>query len=292
MSYRFANEQSGQAFDINKTTKLILDQCDGIKNIESVALSLAEHFPNDLELIKQNVVSTLQYLASRGAIQFKRASIEPNHPFHFFDAIYCINLDRETGRWLNVMAQFDELGIGSRAHRFSAIETPHNHHIGCALSHRHIIQTASNQQFNNVLVLEDDVIFDANTLTHFEKSLTEIKNIDWDILYLGGHCWGNQYPLANECEYVRKVPHSKIGPTTTHALAYNHSVFATLLKQFPDTVIEMETYLKENQPAIDHFLAIDTTLKRVLTEPLLASQPPLLEQEADSFVPILSKPQQ
>ena len=51
-------------------------------------------------------------------------------PFHFFDAIYCINLDRETGRWESVVRQGRALGIERRIRRFSAVETPHDHRIG------------------------------------------------------------------------------------------------------------------------------------------------------------------
>jgi len=60
-------------------------------------------------------------------------------PFDFFDIIYCINLDSEKGRWKNTIAQAEQLGFAERVQRFSAIETPENHHIGCALSHRGVI---------------------------------------------------------------------------------------------------------------------------------------------------------
>ena len=77
-----------------------------------------------------------EFGAERVGPAVERAEQELRGPFHFFDAIYCINLDQETGRWESVMRQATALGIDHRVRRFGAIETPHGHHIGCALSHR------------------------------------------------------------------------------------------------------------------------------------------------------------
>jgi len=213
---------------------------------------------------------------------------EIDNPFFYFDAIYCINLDRDQARWSAVKAQFDLLGIGHRVQRFSAIETPENHHIGCALSHRTIIQTASINRHQNVLVLEDDVIFDAATLTSLANSLAEAKTESWDILYLGGHCWGKQYPLLSGCNHLRETASEGTGPTTTHAIVYKQSSYSSLLEEFPDTIAEMTAYIEHTQPAIDQYLAVETGLKKLITEPRVVSQPPLLIQEAESFTPMLA----
>ncbi|MBL4672307.1 MAG: PqqD family peptide modification chaperone [Arenicella sp.] len=213
---------------------------------------------------------------------------EIDNPFFFFDAIYCINLDRDEDRWAAVKAQFDQLGIAHRVRRFSAIETPGNHHIGCALSHRAIIQAASIDRHKNVLVLEDDVIFDATTLADLTNSLAEAKAESWDILYLGGHCWGKQYPLLSGCEYLREPASDDTGPTTTHAIVYRQSSYSRLLDELPDTIAEMARYVEHTHLAIDQYLAVDTSLKKLITEPRVVSQPPLLTQEAASFTPMLS----
>ena len=71
-----------------------------------------------------------------------RVEQELRGPFHFFDAIYCINLDDETGRWESVMRQCKALGIDHRIRRFTAIDTPTARGIGRALSHRAIVAEA------------------------------------------------------------------------------------------------------------------------------------------------------
>jgi len=131
------------------------------------------------------------------------------------------------------------------------------------------------------------VVFDANTLRHLSNSLAEAKQQNWDILYLGGHCWDNHYPLIDGCEHLRYVTQDKIGPTCTHALVYNQSIFNKLLSQFPEDTNDMENYLAATYPAIDQLLSVDRSLKRLVCEPRVASQPPLLIQESKYFTSIL-----
>ncbi|MFT5259856.1 MAG: hypothetical protein ACI9J2_002038 [Saprospiraceae bacterium] len=92
-----------------------------------------------------------------------RTNPPEENPFDHFDVIFCINLDCQTHKWDFVLAQPKRLNIANRLGRFSAVETPENHHIGCALSHREIIQIAQDRAYKNVLVLEDDVLFSVDT---------------------------------------------------------------------------------------------------------------------------------
>lgn len=208
---------------------------------------------------------------------------ELTNPFYYFDAIYCINLDRDEDRWRTAQAQFNSLGIAHRVQKFAAIETPENHHIGCALSHRAIVQDAMTRRLNNVLVLEDDVVFDAATLDNLGGSIAEIEGAEWDVLFLGAHTWGKQHPIASGCKHLREVTSGEVGPTCTHAIAYNASSFAVMLDEFPDSIPAMKEYLAHHFAAIDQFLAAGTTLRRMITEPRVASQPALLRQEEPDF---------
>jgi hypothetical protein len=104
------------------------------------------------------------------------AEREFGSPFHFFDAIYCINLDHASERWEAAEARFQALGIAARVRRFPAIETPSNHHIGCALSHRAILAEALQRGLRNVLVFEDDVIFSADAVEELLPNVEELKH--------------------------------------------------------------------------------------------------------------------
>jgi hypothetical protein len=121
------------------------------------------------------------------------ARTELASPFHYFDAIYCINLDRATERWRAMQARFERLAIGHSVQRVSAIDTPESHHIGCALTHRQILERARQRGLANVLVFEDDAIFLDTTLEHLTRSVAELEGQPWQIFYLGGHKWGNSF---------------------------------------------------------------------------------------------------
>jgi hypothetical protein len=97
---------------------------------------------------------------------------ELRSPFHFFDAIYCINSAGETARWQQVSAHFARLGIAHRVRRFEALPT---------LSHRAVVEEAKRLGLGNVLVFEDDAVPDPQT------ALTDIRGRDWLILSLGPH---------------------------------------------------------------------------------------------------------
>jgi glycosyltransferase involved in cell wall biosynthesis len=195
---------------------------------------------------------------------------EINNPFYFFDAIYCINLDSEPAKWETAMAQFDQLEIAHRVQRFSAVETFENHPVGCALSHRAIIQDASISRFKNVLVLQDDVIFDAATLSHLANSLLEAKGLSWDILYLGGHGWDSHYSFASGSKYLREISNDGAGPTGTHAIVYNDSSYSKLLEEFPSTIPAITDSVNHRFSTLDQRLAAATSLKKLIAEPRVA----------------------
>ena len=207
----------------------------------------------------------------RDAVDQERAS-----PFDFFEAIYCINRDAEQTRWDSMRERFAKLGILRRVKRFSAVETPWNHHVGCALSHRAILAEAMAQGLRNVLVFEDDAVFLERTLPHLDENLDELARVEWDVLHLGGCKWGNTYPKADGCRHLERV--SQL--TCTHAVAYRHTVYDRLLREMPGDVESMTSWI-ERHAAIDQYL--NTIERRYVTWPILATQPALLPQEDGNY---------
>jgi hypothetical protein len=199
-------------------------------------------------------------------------------PFHFFDAIYCINLDHETERWEIVMKRFQALGIAERVRRFPAIETPLNHHVGCALSHRAIIAEARKYGLRNVLVFEDDVIFAPDTLDVLTRSVAELREQTWGILFLGGCVWGESYEKAKGCEYL-EVPR---GLTCSHALAYHESIYDRILADVPDTPTAVALWLR-SEHGIDQYYGQRLDGLMLLTSPVVATQTSILPLETRSF---------
>ncbi len=111
----------------------------------------------------------------------------------YFDKIYCINLDRREDRWKETMKELDKWGMTDEVERYSAVDgsllenhyNVNNGELGLIETHLKIIKESKDNNYKNVLILEDDIEF-----------TDEIKNINnyfdilpkkWDILWFGAN---------------------------------------------------------------------------------------------------------
>ncbi|MFJ3214883.1 glycosyltransferase [Kitasatospora sp. NPDC086801] len=221
--------------------------------------------------------------AVRQALADYRA--EKRNPFTAFDAVTCINLDERPERWQAMQRRLARLGLRpERVHRQPATATPGNHHIGCALSHRRAIQQARTDGLESLLVLEDDALFLPGSTWVLRRALAELDGRAWSLLYLGGADWGRTFPRAEGCHHLEAVT----GITTTHAIAYHHSVFADLLDELPDTVEGMGVWIRRHT-ALDQYLARWDRPDIYRTVPVVAAQTDqtdlVAEDLRDQFAP-------
>jgi hypothetical protein len=199
---------------------------------------------------------------------------ELNNPFQFFDAIYCINLAEDTRRWQEVSARFARLGIGHRVRRFNAIRTQPNHHIGCGLSHRAVVEEARRQGLSNVLVFEDDVVFTADVISGLETAIRDLRGRDWKMLYFGACRWNREYPPLEGA--VRLAVAGAV--TCLHAVAYHHTAFDRILAEVPADLPGMEAWLHTHR-GIDQYFAFHHSEGKYLLSPVIATQPSILASE-------------
>ncbi len=199
---------------------------------------------------------------------------EIDNPFHFFDAIFCINLSRNPRRWASMCERFERLGIAGRVVRFEAISTPGNHHVGCTLSHRAIVEDADARGLENVLVFEDDALFVPDTLSHLRASTRELRSLAWRVFYLGGHRWGTTIEPVDGYGHLGHARQL----TCTHAVAYHRRAFPDLLEGIlADETTMRQTWKREY--AIDQFL-LTRVRERFVSLPVVSSQGNILGQEA------------
>ncbi len=203
--------------------------------------------------------------------QEKALDAEKNSPFELFGAIACINLDHRQDKWQAMQERLKRLRIGERVNRISAVHTPENHHIGCALSHRKAIANAHHNKLENILVFEDDAIFLSGADTLLKMALRDF-NQPWQLLYLGGVYQRELFDFDNDTPRVEAMPDGQY-LTCTHAVAYHHSVFETLLNELPDNEADMVSWLKKHH-AIDQYL--HTLSQRWVVVPDLAQQRQML----------------
>jgi hypothetical protein len=228
---------------------------------------VVEHFSDAIgERLTQRVVAGLAQ--------------ERQNPFWFFDAIFCINLDRRTDRWEAVQRRFEHLGIQERVRRFPAIETPERHHTGCTLSHREIIAAAKAMGLENVLIFEDDVRFLEGTRWCLRSSLDELSMQPWDLFYLGGYRWEpGPIRLAEGCQHLGVAGQI----TTNHAIAYHRRVFDRVLHDIPSTVDEVAEWCRTHR-AIDQYTSRGLRDRaRFVAVPVVATQPNILGHEDADF---------
>jgi GR25 family glycosyltransferase involved in LPS biosynthesis len=55
---------------------------------------------------------------------------------------------------------------------------------GCKLSHLNVLKQSLICNKEYILILEDDVIFEQNTIVYVKNAIKQLENIEWDILYL------------------------------------------------------------------------------------------------------------
>ncbi|XP_047543546.1 glycosyltransferase 25 family member [Vanessa atalanta] len=126
------------------------------------------------------------------------------------DMVYMINLDRRPMRRKLMLMTFKELGIEVK--RLPAVdglrlnlttlrrlnvkfmpgyEDPYHKRpmkageIGCFLSHYNIWKKIVNRKYSLTMILEDDVRFSPNFRDTYRKMLSEVRKLDFDLIYLG-----------------------------------------------------------------------------------------------------------
>jgi hypothetical protein len=219
-------------------------------------------------------------MASNFAGVLEKTAREATNPLSFFDGIFCLNLDSDTGRWAEAKRRHEQLGIAWQVERFPAVATPDNHHRGNAMSFRQMVAEAQRRNYEHVLILEDDAVFLDDTAAVMKAAAAELPGLEWDVCFLGACVWSQKFPFLAGSEVLQEC-----GPVTcTHAVAVHRRAYDRILRDIPAAPGEFDLWLSE-WLACDQYLGRcirDGTFRAVITSPRIASQPFLLEgQDAD-----------
>ena len=159
--------------------------------------------------------------------------------------IIYINLLHRVDRKQHVEKQLQSIGLNN-VQRFDAIKMK-NGALGCSLSHLKCIEIAKENNWDSVLICEDDIQFLDPQL--FVKQLNGfLKNVDkWDVVLLGGNNI-KEYSITND--YSVKVSWCQ----TTTGYIVKKEYYDTLIENFKTSTTNL---IKEPEKhvlyAIDQF---------------------------------------
>lgn len=166
-----------------------------------------------------------------------------NKYLNYFDAVYYINMDSRTDRrerFEKMSKEFNVPAIRVSASVVSDEEaTPlyegHNDprrkfKIGCTLSHQSIVRTAKENGFKNCLVFEDDCVLLDSYKSKIQQCVDELKNIEWDLFYLGGEPNNYCKSISNNLAEMGQDG----GVYCAHAYAINNTYYDTVLNFSPN----------------------------------------------------------
>ena len=175
----------------------------------------------------------------------------------YFDKIYCINLSRRTDRWQEMLVICKKENI--ELERFEAVDgNPMNWSdnryplrlssfpgaMGCLASHLNVYKDAKLNNYEKVLIIEDDCDFTENINSIFSENINRLPE-DWDLFYFGGmhNTRGGKFYPETITDSIVKA--KEIMTTTCYAV--RHTVFDllinTLEKELPEPYTPIDGYL-------------------------------------------------
>jgi glycosyl transferase family 25 len=155
---------------------------------------------------------------------------------------FYINLLSRSDRKEYVEEQLKKIGVN--AERFNAIKMK-NGALGCSFSHLKLIETAKANNWEHILIVEDDILFTDPTLfvDQFNKFLSNHK--DFDVLLVAGNNVPPYKSVDDTCVQVFTCQ------TTTGYLVQRH-YYDTLINNYKNGILK---FMKE--PTNHFFYAID-----------------------------------
>ena len=155
--------------------------------------------------------------------------------FENFNKVVCINLHHRTDRKINFLSQCNIYNLGEfdffTAINGNDLTNTHpisNGNFGLIMSNIEILKKAKEDNLKNILIIEDDCIFNDN-IKNIKPYLDALPN-DWDMFYLGGNHnigWnGITEPVIINDKIVKL--HNTY---TTHFVLINSNMFDILINE-------------------------------------------------------------
>lgn len=152
------------------------------------------------------------------------------------DQVYVINMDKDKDKLKHFDKNMKRLNIKyKRIKGVDGKKEKKNYNtklrcgeLGCLLSHINVLKDAIKNNYNNILIFEDDVVFHKNFLEEFRKKYNYLmKNENsFDLIYLGcsqKHRWRN-IDIKQHYYKARNID-------GTYAMIINKNIFKKILQE-------------------------------------------------------------
>jgi GR25 family glycosyltransferase involved in LPS biosynthesis len=164
----------------------------------------------------------------------------------FFDKVYLINLKRRPDKLKISTDLLNKLGIVFEL--FEGVDfcegvpadypnQPKSQFLinkpgafGCLMSHIEIIKNAKKNNFDKILILEDDIAASENFINLFDQKVKDLP-ADWKLFYLGGsgHTGENEHNVTTKItEHISETT----GTYTTSSYGVSSSLYDTILNKW------------------------------------------------------------
>ncbi len=178
---------------------------------------------------------------------------------------YYINLEHRIDRKEHVENQLSKIGI--TATRFNAIKMD-NGAIGCSLSHLKILQEASKNSFDHILIVEDDITFlEPEVFKTQINKFFELNRNNWDVVLIAGNNMPPYEIIDDTCVKVTRCQ-------TTTGYLVNGQYINTLINNIKTGLTHLLNKPNEKSLyAIDkYWFSLQTTGNWFLITPLTVVQ--------------------
>jgi len=160
----------------------------------------------------------------------------------FIDKIIYINLDHRVDRKEQIENELNNYGLIYERH--AAVFEPLNS-IGCNKSHLQVLKKAKENNYKNILILEDDFMFVVSKEQFLEKISLLFSKIDFDVCMISYNLRDGEIDSNNP--FLTKVKFA----TTASGYIVNNSMYDKLIELYEYATPILETTGEHWKYAVD-----------------------------------------
>lgn len=166
--------------------------------------------------------------------------------WRFIDKVVYINLKKRTDRNEAIQQELRRVEVPEeKIIRFEAVEHARGG-IGCALSHAGVLAMAERNQWQNVLILEDDMEFngDDESCRRLNDFFLNLQDLSWDV----GFVSASYYIIKKVKHEFYKVEFAYLA----NSYLVNRPYYNRLMRNFHESIVMQQNGVSYDQSCLDY----------------------------------------